>query len=112
MSKYDFAGAKTVRYASCNREIIEPHYDVMEKMDQHLLWESCVGKSTYYASRAFFNDTNFALNFANMLRRRRSIHGRIENVIANLFEFIVHKYCLDCESGSSVDTDNALEKVS
>ena len=56
-----------------DREIIQPHDNKMQKMDEHGLGELFIGKSANNVSRTLLYDSDFRFDFADVLVCCRSI---------------------------------------
>jgi hypothetical protein len=106
-------GAEPVGDTIVHREVIEPHDDMMEKVDKHYLREVGIGKGAYNTAASFLNNVNTGWEgVSNMFQGGSGIQSCLVNMVLDLLKFIVHENCLNCEAGASVDLDNAMKEGS
>ncbi len=86
----NFARAESIRDTIAHWEIIKPHDNMVEKMDEHDLWEAGIGESTQDFSTMLFDDTNSAFDVANVFRSSRRVEDGVRDMILDLIKFVVH----------------------
>ena len=86
----NFARAEPIRDTIVHWEIIEPHDNMVEKMDEHDLWEAGIEEATQDSSTMLFDDTNPAFDVANVFRSSRRIEDGMRDMILDLIKFVVH----------------------
>ena len=60
-----FSRAEVIRDTVFHGEIIKPHDDMVEEMDEHDLGEASIGEGTYDSSITLFDDPNPGLDVSN-----------------------------------------------
>ena len=86
----NFARAEPIRDTIAHWEIIKPHDNMVEKMDEHDLWEVGIGEGTQDSSTTIFDDTNPAFDVANVFRSSRCVEDGMQDMILDLIKFVVH----------------------
>jgi hypothetical protein len=89
MTDDEFLGTKLGGDARGQREIVEPHNNKVEKLDEHEGGKILVRKSTEDTTRAFLDDPNPLLNLSNVFCRSRGIHVNSRNVVTYFLEFVI-----------------------
>ena len=107
VSEYDLTRAPA--RACGGREVVEPHNDEMEEIDEHYLGKVRVWESSDDAATPLFDNTDTAFDFANVLPSSRKVECGVVKVGADLFELIVHEYSLNSETRTIVNSHNTLE---
>ena len=111
VTKDNLARTVLCRYSILNREVVQPHDNVVEEMNEHYLWDIQIWKGAGDPSAAFLDNPNATLDVPNMFGNRSSIDDDLWDMIRNLVEFIVHENCLDSEPCSCINDHNTLEKA-
>ena len=91
MAKHDLTGAESVGDAILDREVVQPHHDMVEVEYKHYLWEASIGKGENNATASLLDNMDMTLDVANVFRGSSSIQSSLVNVVLDLLEFIVHK---------------------
>ena len=95
------------RDAMGDREVVEPHHDKMEQIDDHELWDTWVQERAYDTACTFFYHTNTMFNFANMIGRSRCVECSHGEVVSDFVKFIIHEDSLDGETSASISVQYA-----
>ncbi len=66
VAKDNLKGAEMVGDTILDREVIQPHDDMMEEVYEHNLREVCIREGANDASAAFFDDPDVVFDVANM----------------------------------------------
>ena len=84
--------------------------DMMKQMHQHDLRELSVGEGAEDTTATLLDDSDSALDVADMFRSSSSVDNDVGSVIHNLIELIVHQNCLNGEACTSVNSHNPLKE--
>ena len=109
VSKDDFTRTEAIGDTILSGEIIQPHDDMMKQMHQHDLREFSVWEGAEDTTATLLDDSDPALNVAVMLRCSSSIDNNVGGMLSNLIELIVHQYCLNGETCTSVNCHDSLK---
>jgi hypothetical protein len=86
----EFPGTKLGGDARGRSEIVEPHNNKVEKLDEHEGGKILVRKSTENAACSFLDDPNPPFNLSNVSCRSRGIHVNSSDVVTYFLKFVVH----------------------
>jgi hypothetical protein len=86
----EYPGTKLGGDARGQREIVEPHNNKVEKLDEHEGGKILVRKSTENAAHTFLDDPNPPFNLSNVVCHSRGIHVDSRDVVTYFLKFVVH----------------------
>ena len=80
----NFARAESIRDTIAHRQIIKPHDNMVEKMNEHDLWEAGIGEGTHKSSTTLFDDTNSVFDVTNVFRSSRRVEDGVRDMSLTL----------------------------
>ncbi len=98
MAQDHLTRAKVGRDTVGDGEIVEPHCDEMQEMNQHDPRKARVWESADDALRAFLDNTNTLFYVPDMFASRSSIHIKHGYMVTYFFELNIHQNQLNSEA--------------
>ncbi len=86
----EFLGTKLGGDARGQREIVDPHNNKVEKLDEHEGRKILVRKSTENTARTFLDDPNLPFNLSNVFCHSRGIHVNSRNVVTYFLKLVIY----------------------
>ncbi len=86
----EFPWTKLGEDAHGRREIVQPHNNKVEKLDEHEGGKILVRKSTENTARKFLDDSNPPFDLSNVFCRSRGIHVNSRDVVTYFLKFVIH----------------------